>query len=85
MSYELFKFTIYKNLEILSNLNIVLYDVIKELITPNSFIKFAWVDKIGIYLFNSIEFFIGSNKINTMSDYYINNYGDLFYKNPICL
>jgi hypothetical protein len=82
MSYELFKFTIYKNLDILSNLNVVLYNMIKELVTPDSFIKFAWVDKIGIYLFNSIEFYIGSNKITTMSDYYINNYGDLFYKNP---
>lgn len=82
MSYELFKFTIYKNLGILEDLNTVLYNQIKILITPDSLIKFAWIDKIGIYLFNSIEFYIGSNKINTMSDYYINNYGELFYQNP---
>jgi hypothetical protein len=82
MSYDLFKFTIYKNLDILSGLNIILYDIIKEITIPTNFIKIAWIDKIGIYLFNSIEFYIGSNKITSLSDYYINNYGELFYKNP---
>ncbi len=82
MSYELFKFAIYKNLGILEELNVIMYDIVKSLVVPENLIKFAWVDKIGIYLFNSIEFFIGSNKITTMSDYYINNYGELYYQNP---
>ena len=82
MSYELFKFAIYKNLDILEQLNKDLYNRLKDIIVTKDIINFSWVDKIGIYLFNSIDFYIGSNKINSLSDYYINNYGDLFYKNP---
>lgn len=82
MSYELFKFGIGKNLDILNNLNITLYSKLKNIIFPTSYFRFSWIDKIGIYLFNSIDFYIGSNKINSLSDYYINNYGELFYKNP---
>ncbi len=82
MSYDLFKFTIYKNMGILKDLNVVLYNKLKEIVKNDNKIKISWVDKIGIYLFNSIDFYIGSNKINSLSDIYINNYGNLFYQNP---
>jgi hypothetical protein len=81
MSYELFKFTIYKNLDILYNLNTFLYNEIKELFITKNDINICWVNKIGIHLFNSIDLYIGSNKISSLSDYYINNYGNLYYKN----
>ena len=81
LSYDLFKFTIYKNLDIIMNLNTFIYNEIKNIfITPNK-INICWVNKIAIHLFNSIDLYIGSNKISSLSDYYINNYGDLFYKN----
>lgn len=82
ISYELFKFAVYKNIDILSDLNVNLYNIIKSIIVPTNAIKISWINKIGIYLFNSIDFYIGSNKISSMSDYYINNYGELFYQNP---
>ncbi len=82
VSYDEFKFTIYKNMSILKELNVIMYDKLKNLYFNKNLIKFSWINKIGIYLFNSIEFYIGSNKIVRLSDYYINNYGDLWYKNP---
>jgi hypothetical protein len=82
VSYNEFKFTIYKNMGILKELNTVMYNKLKNLFFNKNLIKFSWINKIGIYLFNSIELYIGSNKIVKLSDYYINNYGDLWYKNP---
>lgn len=82
VSYDEFKFTIYKNMSILKELNVIMYDKLKNLYFNKNLIKFSWINKIAIYLFNSIEFYIGSNKIVRLSDYYINNYGDLWYKNP---
>lgn len=79
MSYEQFKFTIKKNMEIINDLNSVIYN---KLISNNDTnIKFCWVNKISNYLFNSIEMYIGSNKIYSLSDTYINNYSELYYKN----
>jgi hypothetical protein len=82
ISYDEFKFTIDKNMGILSELNNIIYNKLKNLLKPNNSIQISWINKIGIYLFNSIDLYIGSNKISSLSDYYINNYGDLFYKNP---
>ena len=82
ISYEQFKFTISKNMDILNELNTILYNKLINNIYNQKSIKVSWINKIGIYLFNSIELYIGSNKICNISDYYINNYGDLFYKNP---
>jgi hypothetical protein len=81
VSYEEFKFTIYKNMEILENLNLIIYQKLLNVLTIENKINVCWVNKIGLYLFNSIEFYIGSNKINTLSDIYMNNYGNLYYKN----
>ncbi len=82
VSFQEFSFTIYKNMSILRELNTILYTKLKNLFVQNRSIKIAWINKIAIYLFESIEFYIGSNKIVKLSDYYINNYGDLWYKNP---
>jgi hypothetical protein len=81
MSYDLFKFTIYKNLDILYDLNTFIYTEIKNLFISKNNINICWVNKIAIQLFNSIDLYIGSNKISSLSDYYINNYGNLYYKN----
>lgn len=82
VTYQGFKFTIQKNMDILDNLDTELYNIIKSKndITVND-IKVCWVNKIAIYLFNSIDFYIGSNKIYSLSDTYINNYSELYYKN----
>jgi hypothetical protein len=82
LTYNLFKYTINKNMGILKELNVILYTKLRDIVNVDNFIKVSWVDKIGIYLFNSIDFYIGSNKINSLSDIYINNYGNLFYQNP---
>ena len=81
ISYEQFKFTINKNIEILSNLNTLLYEKLRNKLFSNPEITFCWVNKIAQYLFNSIELYIGSNKIYSLSDTYINNYAELYYKN----
>ena len=81
LSYIGFKTTINKNIEILDYLNNILYKKLLNIATPKQEIKFCWVNKIAQYLFNSIDFYIGSNKIYSLSDNYINNYADLYYKN----
>ena len=81
LSYIGFKTTIMQNIEILDYLNNILYKKLLKIATPKQQIKFCWVNKIAQYLFNSIDFYIGSNKIYSLSDYYINNYADLYYKN----
>ena len=81
ISYDGFKYAVNKNMEILNELNGIMYDILKnKLLGINNF-EICWVNKIAINIINSIEFYIGSNKISTLSDYYINNNGDLFYKN----
>lgn len=82
VTYDGFKYTIEKNIEILEQLNLNIYDKIKNNIDKNILnIKFCWVNKIGMYLFNYIDLYIGSNKIYSLSDTYINNYSELYYKN----
>lgn len=84
VSYEGFKFLIQKNMEILGEVNVQIYDILKNN-TQNQTnkIKVCWVNKIALYLINSIEFYIGSNKIYSLSDSYINNYSELYYKNKM--
>lgn len=82
LSYQGFKFTVQKNLDILDALNDELFNIIKSKnIDSSKKIKVCWVNKIAIYLFNSIDLYIGSNKIYSLSDTYINNYSELYYKN----
>ncbi len=81
ISYEEFKFVIDNNMEILTQLNVVIYEIFKKNSNIENKIKFAWVNKIAIYILNSVDFYIGSNKIYSLSDTFINNYGELYYKN----
>jgi len=81
MSYDMFKFTINKNLKIIYDLNTYIYGEVQNLFIQKNNINICWVNKIAIQLFNSIDLYIGSNKISSLSDNYINNYGNLFYKN----
>lgn len=80
ITYDGFKFLIEKNIEILEKLNVQVYDMIKLNSSTNK-IKICWVNKIATYIFNSIDLYIGSNKIYSLSDTYINNYSELYYKN----
>lgn len=81
ISFDEFKFTVNNNLEILNELNDIIYSKLLNVLFVQPKIKFCWVNKIAIHLLNSIEFYIGSNKIYSLSDSYINNYGELNYKN----
>lgn len=81
LSFDEFKFTISKNMEILKQLNTLVYEKILDVTFSVAKVKFCWVNKIATYLFNSIELYIGSNKIYSLSDMYINNYAELYYKN----
>jgi hypothetical protein len=81
VTFDEFKFTVNNNLNILKELNSVIYAKLLDILFNKSTIKFCWVNKVAIYLLNSIEFYIGSNKIYSLSDTYINNYGELNYKN----
>jgi hypothetical protein len=81
ITYEGFKFTIQKNIDILDELNIELSNMLLSYPQNNNKISVCWVNKIAIYLFNSIDFYIGSNKIYSLTDTYINNYSELYYKN----
>lgn len=81
INFNQFKNLIYKNIETLYYLNQILYDKLVNITITNSLIKGCWVNKIGIYIINSIELFIGSIKIDTLTDNYINRYGNLNYQN----
>lgn len=83
VSYEEFKNLINQNMKILDNLNDIVYSKLIDLFSNKNDIKFCWVNKIGIYLINSIDFYIGSNKIYSLSDSYINNYSEIYYKNKL--
>lgn len=82
ISYAGFKFAVEKNMNILDELDKELYNIIRsDILNDVNAVKVCWVNKIAIYLFNSIDFYIGSNKIYSLSDTYINNYSELYYKN----
>lgn len=81
VSYDGFKLTINENLNILDSVNDDIYNMVLSNSINNKKITACWVNKVGIYLFNSIDFYIGSNKIYSLSDTYINNYSELYYKN----
>ena len=81
LSFEGFKFTIYDNLNTIEKVNIQVYNLIKNYVNIKYNIKGSWVDKVAIYLFESIEVYIGSNLITRLSDNYINIHGELAYQN----
>ena len=81
LSYDGFKFTVYENIKTLDNINNQLNLILINFIKTDYTIKGAWIDKLGIYLFDSIELYIGSNLITKLTDNFINIYGELTYEN----
>ncbi len=81
LSFDGFKFTVYQNLKTLDYISKQIYSILINNLTTNNIIKGAWVEKIAIYLFESIEIYIGSNLITKLTDNYINIYGELSYQN----
>jgi hypothetical protein len=81
LSFDIFQKTIYKNIEILYELNKYLYQRLLIITNEENLFKISWTDEIAINLFNKIDLFIGSNKISSLSESYIKNYGELYYKN----
>jgi len=81
ISYELFKYTILQNMNILDELNAYIYNNLTKITNNTEYITCGWIQKIGIYILKNLEFKIGSNVINKFSNDYINNYGDLNYTN----
>lgn len=81
LSYIIFKDTIYENIKILDQLNDFLYSKLLTFTDSESTFTISWKDKMALNLFNKIDLFIGSNKINSLSESYIKNYGELYYKN----
>ena len=81
LQYSIFSNVIYENLKGIEEFNRIVYD---SYINKNKNIeqkKLGWIDKIGIYLFNSIDLYIGSNPINQLTPDYINIFGELKYQN----
>lgn len=81
LNYVIFKDTIYENIKILDQLNDFLYSKLLSFTDSKSTFTISWKDKMALNLFNKIDLFIGSNKINSLSESYIKNYGELYYKN----
>lgn len=79
---DYFQMCIYlkKYLEILIDFGKNLYNTHLENIRKKR-IKMGWIHKLGIFLFDSIEFYIGSNCINKLSSDYINIHSQLYYQN----
>jgi len=80
ITYEIMCIYLQRYLEILNIFGKKLYDTHLDNI-KNKRIYMNWINKIGIYLFDTIEFFIGSNSINKLSSDYINIHSQLYYQN----
>lgn len=82
LPYSIFNNVIYENLKGIENFNKIVYNKIIYNVDGNSnLLKLGWINKIGIYLFNSIDLYIGSNPINQLTPDYINIFGELKYQN----
>ena len=66
---------------LLDDLNIIVYEKLISLYTSPNIITMAWVKKIGVFLMEYVELYVGSNIINKMSSNFIDKYGQLNYKN----
>jgi hypothetical protein len=80
-SYDIFEFLINANMDILQELNDVLYNKLINVFTTENIVTMGWTKKIGIFIMDNIEMFIGSNSVTTMSSNYVDVYGQLNYKN----
>lgn len=80
-SYDIFEFMINANMEILRDLNKVLYKKLINVYSVQNIVTMGWTKKIGIFIMENIEMFIGSNLVTNMSSNYVDLYGQLNYKN----
>ena len=80
-SYDIFEFMINANMEILRDLNTVLYKKLINVYSVQNIVTMGWTKKIGIFIMENIEMFIGSNLVTNMSSNYVDVYGQLNYKN----
>jgi hypothetical protein len=80
-SYDIFQNLINANMEILQKLNTVIYSKMMDVFTKPNIVTLGWIEKIGIFIMENVELFIGSNKVSSMSSNYIDLYGQLNYKN----
>jgi len=80
-NYDIFKFTIKSNMDILDELNVLLYKKLRIIFTKSELVTIGWIDKIGIFIMDNIELSIGSNIITNFSSNYIDIDGQLTYKN----
>jgi hypothetical protein len=81
LQYNIFSSVIYENLKGIEEFNKIVYDSYVNQDKNIEQKKLGWIDKIGIYLFNSIDLYIGSNPINQLTPDYINIFGELKYQN----
>jgi hypothetical protein len=79
--HDMFKFTIDANMDILQDLNKVLYNKLINVYSVQNIVTMGWTKKIGIFIMENIEMFIGSNLVTNMSSNYVDIYGQLNYKN----
>jgi hypothetical protein len=80
-SYDIFQYLINANMDILQELNTVLYNKLINVFTIPNIVTMGWTKKIGIFIMDNIEMFIGSNLVTSMSSNYVDVYGQLNYKN----
>lgn len=78
---EMFTNLINANVNILKELNVIMYNILLDSLNTNIDITLEWVDKIAIYLFDYLEIDIGSNQIVKLKPNYIDIYGQITYKN----
>lgn len=81
ITYEQFEFLILKNMEILDELNVVIYDKFTNIFKKNNTITMSWIKKIGIFIFDYVQLYMGSNLVSLASPNYMDIYGQLNYKN----
>jgi hypothetical protein len=80
-SYDIFKFMIDENMKILDELNVAIYQKLIDKFSVTNLVSMGWINKIGIFIMDRVEMFIGSNLITKLSSNYIDIYGQLNYKN----
>lgn len=78
---QMFNNLIYSNVNVLLELNVIMYDILLKSLNSNVDVTLEWVDKIAIYLFEFLEIDIGSNQIVKLKPNYIDIYGQITYKN----